>query len=77
MKVLLFGSQGWIGGQFVRLLLQNDIQFILAVSRADNVTDVIKEINDNQPSHVVSFIGISCNYSSSSEILEKCSTRQF
>lgn len=57
MKVLVFGSQGWIGGQFVRLLLQNDIQFILAVSRADNVTDVIKEINDNQPSHVVSFIG--------------------
>jgi dTDP-glucose 4,6-dehydratase len=57
MKVLLYGSQGWIGGQFVRLLLQNNIQFILAVSRADNVTAVIKEINDNQPSHVVSFIG--------------------
>lgn len=57
MKVLVYGANGWIGGQFVSILVENNIEFISGKSRADNEKDLEKEIIDVSPTHVVSFIG--------------------
>tara|TARA_B110000971_G_C20018106_1_gene504967 strand:- start:89 stop:1933 length:1845 start_codon:yes stop_codon:yes gene_type:complete len=57
MKVLLFGSNGWIGKQFLDLLLLNNIDVICGSSRVDNNNSLIDEINIVNPTHIVSFIG--------------------
>ena len=57
MNVLVFGSNGWIGGQFISILKKNNIQYINAISRADDTNAVITEIEYVNPTHVVSFIG--------------------
>jgi len=57
MKVLVYGSKGWIGGQFVEILKQNNIEFIEGTSRTDNEITLNDEIEANNPTHVVSFIG--------------------
>ena len=57
MKVLVFGSQGWIGQQFVRILQQRGIPFQEASARADDEALVDDELEKALPTHVVSFIG--------------------
>ena len=57
MKVLVYGSKGWIGGQFVEILKQNNIEFIEGTSRTDNESTLNNEIETIAPTHVVSFIG--------------------
>lgn len=57
MKVLLYGSNGWIGGQFKDLLESNNIECVNGTSRVDNDETLLQEIKDTQPTHVVSFIG--------------------
>lgn len=57
MKVLVYGSNGWIGGQFIDILKQNNIDFICAKSRADNENDIQTEVNSINPTHIISFIG--------------------
>ena len=57
MKVLVYGSNGWIGGQFISILVENNIDFVSGKSRADNEIDLEKEIKEVYPTHVVSFIG--------------------
>ena len=57
MKILVYGSNGWIGGQFISLLTEKKIEYTNGNSRADNKNDLEKEINDVSPTHVVSFIG--------------------
>lgn len=57
MKVLVYGANGWIGQQFIRILSNKGIRFIKAVGRANNIEGVSAEIDDIHPSHVVSFIG--------------------
>ena len=57
MHILVFGSKGWIGSQFISLLHKNNISFIGATSRADNIEDIEKEIEYSKPTHVISFIG--------------------
>jgi dTDP-glucose 4,6-dehydratase len=57
MKVLLYGSNGWIGNQFLNLLLSNNIKVVCGTSRVDNINELIKEIDNVLPTHVVSFIG--------------------
>jgi hypothetical protein len=53
MKVLIYGSKGWIGTQFKTLLGD----FVEGKSRVDNVVDVPNEIMNVNPTHVISFIG--------------------
>lgn len=55
MKVLLFGSNGWIGNQFIQHL--NNITFECATSRCDNETDVENEILRTKPTHIVCLTG--------------------
>jgi len=57
MKILLYGSNGWIGGQFRDLLESNNIECVNGTSRVDNDETLLQEIKDTQPTHVVSFIG--------------------
>ena len=57
MKVLVYGSKGWIGGQFTEILKKNNIQYIEGTSRVDSIADLESEIVDVTPTHVISFIG--------------------
>jgi len=57
MKVLIYGHTGWIGNMFINILQDNNIHYIKAGSRADNMNDVIDELNNVKPTHVISFIG--------------------
>jgi 3,5-epimerase/4-reductase len=57
MKLLIFGSKGWIGRQFCDYLDTNNIPYIESDSRADNEKDVEKEIKEYKPTNIISFIG--------------------
>jgi dTDP-4-dehydrorhamnose reductase len=57
MIVLIYGSRGWIGSQFIELLKQQNISFVEAKSRAEDYENCEKEILSLNVSHVVSFIG--------------------
>lgn len=57
MKILIFGSNGWIGKQFVNILEEKKISFFCANSRVDNIQQLTKELDNVQPTHVISFIG--------------------
>ena len=56
MKVLIYGSEGWIGKQFINCMT-NNIDFIRGTARVDNLTDVEKEILTHHPTHILSLIG--------------------
>ena len=56
MRVLIYGSKGWIGSKVVKLLRSNH-EVILGTSRVNQKEDVEKEIQLTQPTHVMSFIG--------------------
>jgi len=57
MKILVYGSNGWIGNQFINILEKNKIVFFSGKSRVDDVDSLSKEIEEIKPTHVVSFIG--------------------
>lgn len=57
MKVLFYGSRGWIGKQYVEYLNKNNVEYVEADERADNEKAVEKEIIDTNPTHIISFIG--------------------
>lgn len=57
MKILVYGSNGWIGNQFIDILNENKINFVCGKSRCDNENNLVKEIDEIQPTNVVSFIG--------------------
>lgn len=57
MKILVYGSNGWIGNQFVDILKNNNIDYCCGSSRVDNKNTLEKEICDISPTHVISFIG--------------------
>ena len=57
MKVLIYGSNGWIGSQFIAILSKENITFVEGHSRVDDVEKLHQEIDTVQPTHIVSFIG--------------------
>ena len=57
MKVLLYGSRGWIGSQFINILKENNIDFISGTVRIDDEVALCTEIDNISPTHIVSFIG--------------------
>ena len=57
MKVLIYGSKGWIGSQFVKLLETNNIEFVKGKERVDNIEKLSEEIDKVNPTNIVSFIG--------------------
>ena len=57
MKVLIYGSKGWIGTQFINILEKNNITYESGNVRVDNINELSKEIKNTNPTHIVSFIG--------------------
>lgn len=60
MKILFFGSRGWIGNQFLEFLNKNndDKNIIIETNvRADNEILVEDIILAHSPTHIISFIG--------------------
>ena len=55
MKLLIYGGKGWIGNQFVQLLIHTTYK--LGNSRVDNKETLLAEITEYQPTHIISFIG--------------------
>jgi len=56
-RVLLWGSKGWIGSQFTKVLEAKGFTVVSASSRADNRLAVIDEIDHVKPDHLVCMIG--------------------
>ena len=56
-KLLIYGSNGWIGQQFMKILDSTNIQYFCGESRVDCEENLYNEISTINPSHVVSFIG--------------------
>ena len=57
MKLLVYGSKGWIGSQFVEILKSKDISFVNGKSRANNLISLRNEVREVNPTHIISFIG--------------------
>ena len=57
MNILVYGSNGWIGKQFVKILISNNIIYTKGISRVNNIENLKSEINNINPTHIVSFIG--------------------
>lgn len=60
VKLLIFGSKGWIGSQFINYLNENkdnDFSYIETNVRADNEVLVGDIILAHSPTHIISFIG--------------------
>jgi dTDP-glucose 4,6-dehydratase len=57
MKILIFGANGWIGGQVTEYLISQNIEYIIGQSRVDNIDNLEKEIDDVKPTHILSLIG--------------------
>ena len=57
MIILVYGSNGWIGQQFIEILRKNNITFFCGKTRTDNEVELTEEINCINPTHIVSFIG--------------------
>ena len=55
MKFLVYGGDGWIGKQFLSLLKKEE--YILSKIRVQSYKEVEKEINEVNPTHLLSFIG--------------------
>lgn len=57
MKVLIYGSKGWIGSIFIKILEDNNIVYVEGKSRVDNKDILFEEIKSISPTHIISFIG--------------------
>ena len=57
MKILVYGSNGWIGRQIIKIIEKHNINFYCGKSRVDNKNELIREIDTVQPSHIISLIG--------------------
>jgi 3,5-epimerase/4-reductase len=56
MRVLIYGSNGWIGEKFVKLMNNMNIKYYVGNCRGDSI-DLENEINTINPTHVLSVIG--------------------
>lgn len=57
MRILFYGSRGWIGQQFCEYLQTHSIDVIHGGSRVDDIEAIDREITTVKPTHIVSFIG--------------------
>jgi nucleoside-diphosphate-sugar epimerase len=57
MKVLVYGSRGWIGKQFIEILIKNQINYVEGNARVDNDIELFEELYKTEPTNVISFIG--------------------
>ena len=55
MKILVYGSKGWIGSQFLKIA--NKYNILIGESRLDNIEAVKSELSDKNPTHIFCFVG--------------------
>jgi len=57
--ILFYGHNGWIGGMFLDYLVLNhySLRIIKGVARIDNSAEIIHEIKQYNPTHIISFTG--------------------
>jgi dTDP-4-dehydrorhamnose reductase len=55
---LLFGKNGWIGGQLIELLQKQGKKFFLADSRTQDRAGVLAEIEKYKPTHILNAAGV-------------------
>jgi hypothetical protein len=53
MKILVYGHKGWIGQQFINILEDKNIDYILGNSRVDNINDVLNELNTTKSCYFI------------------------
>ena len=56
MKILIYGSRGWIGGLFMEFLKTQEVSFVEGLVRVDS-PELVDEIENVNPTHIISFIG--------------------
>ena len=56
-KILIYGSQGWIGRQFCKFLSDNNISYFEGKQRLENPDDIENEILEIQPNNIIGFTG--------------------
>lgn len=57
MKFLVYGTKGWIGGKVFNYLKENGFQVEEGNTRVENVSELEKELEEKNPTHVISLIG--------------------
>jgi hypothetical protein len=57
MKILLYGSRGWIGNQVTDFLKKNNIEYFEGQERVNNIIELEKEVEKISPTHILSLIG--------------------
>lgn len=57
MLLLIYGSKGWIGKQFIEVLENLKINYVEGVSRVDDIVTLENEIDTVKPTHILSLIG--------------------
>jgi dTDP-glucose 4,6-dehydratase len=57
MKIIIYGSKGWIGKQFIEILKKHNISYVCGNERVNNVKKIETELQESQSTHVISFIG--------------------
>jgi dTDP-4-dehydrorhamnose reductase len=57
MKVLVYGLNGWIGGYVEKFMQSNNINYIGSNFRVDDEDNIEKELNEINPTHLLSIIG--------------------
>ena len=56
MKCLIYGSKGWIGTQFLKII-PSSVEVICGKARCDEASQLRQEIDTVQPTHVYCFLG--------------------
>ena len=46
MKILVYGSKGWIGNQFIDILEKNGMKYSRGKSRVDDKVQLLKNYNE-------------------------------
>lgn len=57
MKLLVYGSKGWIGSQFIEIASNAEHTIVSGKCRLDNIEAVRNEVKNTKPTHVFCFIG--------------------
>lgn len=57
MKILVYGSRGWIGQQFLEISQQKNLEIVEGKMRVNNTGSLETEIDEINPTHIISFIG--------------------
>ena len=63
MNILVYGGKGWIGQQFINIgKRKTSVTINTGKARANNYNQLLNDIYEYKPTHIVSFIGRTRKY---------------